>query len=289
MRTWKKILTLAITASLIVPGLALAKSNWPDKLVFGVIPVESGASITDRFEPLVAHMQKELGMPIEFKTSTDYAGVITGMQFKHVDFAYFGPKSYCEASRRANAQAVVLEVGADGTKGYHGMIITKKGSGLKTMADIKGKVWAFTDPNSTSGTLVPTVFFNKELKIVPDEHFSKVIYSGSHAASILAVKNGKVDAASTNDLDMARGNGKNWNEAKDFNVLWTSKLIPGSPMAVRGDLPTDLKEAIKQAFLNFKDPAGLEKLKISGFTDVADSTYDPIRELIAAKKKLAKK
>jgi phosphonate transport system substrate-binding protein len=79
------------------------------------------------------------------------------------------------------------------------------------------------------------------LNLDPEKHFSRVIYSGSHEASILSVKGGKVDIASTNDLDMDRGNGKFWDKEKDFNIIWTSKLIPGSNMAYRKDLPDSLK------------------------------------------------
>jgi phosphonate transport system substrate-binding protein len=290
MKSIKLFVTLLLAAALLCPSLVLAKQDgWPDELVFGVIPTESSSNANERFNNLVQYLEKRLGLPIQFKTSTDYAGVITGMQFKHVDFAYFGPKSYCEASKRADAEAFAIEVGQDGTNGYHGVIITHKKSGLNKLADLKGKTWAFTDPNSTSGTLVPTVYFTKEMKINPEEYFSKVIYSGSHEASMLAVKNHKVDAASTNDLDMDRGDGKHWIKDQDFNILWTSKLIPGSPMAYRKDLPASLKNALKEAFLAYDDKAGLEQLKLSKYADVADSDYDPIRDLIEVKKHLAKK
>ena len=269
-------------------GVYAAPAEWPKKLVFGIIPTDSQANITERYSNLVQYLEKTLGVPIEVKVATDYAGVITGMQFKHVDFAYFGPKSYVEAAKRANAEAFCLEVLEDGTKGYHGLIITKKNSGLASMADLKSKVWAFTDPNSTSGTLVPMVYFFKVLKIEPDKYFSRVIYSGSHEASMLAVKSGKVDGASTNDLDMARGNGKQWNADKDFNIIWTSDLIPGSPMAYRKDLPESLKRALRDAYLAYNDQAGLKMLKLKGYAPATDKTYDPIRDQMEVKKQLDK-
>jgi phosphonate transport system substrate-binding protein len=286
------IATLAVAAFalLIFGGSALAAppADWPKKLVFGIIPTDSSANITERFDSLVKYLEKRLEVPVEVKVATDYAGVITGMQFKHVDFAYFGPKSYVEAAKRANADAFVIEVSMDGSKGYHGLIVTKKGSGLKTMADLKGKVWAFVDPNSTSGTLVPLVYFLNDLKIDPATYFSRVIYSGSHEASMISIKTGKIDAASTNDLDMARGNGKQWNSEKDFEIIWTSQLIPGSPMAYRKDLPATLKKALTDAFLAYNDKAGLEMLKIKGYAPVTDNTYDPIRDLIEVQKKVKK-
>ena len=288
----KKVLKVFITLVLTVclpTELLAAPAGWPKKLTIGLIPVEGSAQITDRFDNLANYLEKKLGIPVELKTATDYAGVITAMQFKHIDVAYFGPKSYVEAALRANAEAFVIEVGEDGTQGYHGMIITKKGSGINSIEDAKGKVWAFTDPNSTSGTLVPTVYFYKDLKIDPEKYFSRVIYSGGHAASILAVKAGKIDVASTNDLDMARGDGKEWNKDKDFNIIWTSKLIPGSPMAYRKDLPESLKKALKDAFLSYNDKEGLEKLKLKGYAVASDDIYDPIRDQIEVKKQLGKK
>lgn len=275
---------IAITS----PALATPPADWPKKLVLGSIPTDSSANITERFDSLVKYLEKKLGVPVEVKVASDYAGVITGMQFKHIDLAYFGPKSYVEAAARANAEAFVIEVGKDGTQGYHGLIIAKKGSGLKTMADLKGKLWAFVDPNSTSGTLVPMVHFLNELKIDPEKYFSKVIYSGSHEASMLSVKTGKIDAASTNDLDMARGNGKQWNAEKDFEIIWTSPLIPGSPMACRKDLPSTLKNALSEAFLAYNDATGLDRLKIKGYAPVADKTYDTIRDLMDVQKKIKK-
>ena len=282
------VVTLAL--SLCIPLTArTAPADWPKELNFGLIPTESSDNITERFDNLANYLEKKLEIPVKMQVATDYAGVITAMQFKHVDLAYFGPKSYVEAADRAGAEALVMEVSEDGSKGYHGIIITKKDSPIKTMDDAKGKTWAFTDPNSTSGTLVPTVYFVKTLKIDPEKYFSKVIYSGSHEASILAIKGGKVDIASTNDLDLARGEGKGWQSDKDFQIIWTSELIPGSPMACRKDLPDTLKAALKEAFLSYQDQEGLKMLKLQGYAATDDAVYNPIREQIEVKKQLATK
>ena len=284
----KAAVTLLLAICLPVAALA-APAEWPKKLTVGLIPTESSSHITDRYENLAKYLEKKLGIPVELKTSTDYGGVITAMQFKHVDVAYYGPKAYVEAALRANAECFAMEVLEDGTKGYHGVIIARKDAPFKSVTDLKGKTWAFTDPNSTSGTLVPIVYFVKDLKIDPDKFFSKVIYSGSHEASILAIKGGKVDAASTNDLDIDRGEGKLWNKDKDFKILWTSKLIPGSNMAYRKDIPESLKKALKEAFLSYNDREGLKKLKLKGYSTVTDDVYDPIRDQIEVKKQLGKK
>lgn len=285
----KMILALVVLSVVLTVSLAqaLAAQEWPEEITFGVIPVASSREMSDSFGELTSYLQQQLGIKVKLQVAGDYSAVITGMQHNHVDVAYLGPKSYCEAARRAGAEAVAVEVGQDGTAGYYGLIITRADSGLTDLNSLKGKTWAFTDPQSTSGTLVPTIYFN-EVGIDPHKYFSKVIYSGSHEASILAVKSGKVAAASTNNLDYARGLGRHWQE-KDFNIIWKSDLIPGSPIAVRSNLPSSLKMAIKGAFISYNDKEGLEKLKIAGYLPGNDSMYNGVRKLIVMKNALKKK
>lgn len=278
--------TLALTIG--ATTLSANPTQWPKEINFGVIPVAGATSMKETFGGLTKHLESKLGIKVNLQTAGDYAGVISAMQHNHVQIAYFGPKSYVEAARRAKAEAVTVEVGEEtGLPGYYGMIISKKGSGLKTLEDLKGTKWAFTSSHSTSGTLVPTVMFMKK-GIKPTKYFSKVLYSGGHEASILSVKAGKVDAASTNNLDFNRGLGRNWNK-DDFNIIWKSDIIPGSPMTVRSDLPESLKMAVKGAFISYTDKAGLKKMKLKGFIGAKDSDYDSVRELIKLKKAMKKK
>jgi len=287
MKLIKKITLATFALGMSVTSM-FAQEKWPEKINFGVIPTAGSTSMKENFSGLTEYLNKKLGIKVELQLAGDYTGVITGMQHKHIDVAYFGPKSYVEAQKRANAEALVMEVDAEsGLPGYKGIIITKKDSGLNTLDSIKGKTWAFTSSQSTSGTLVPMVMFSKA-GIDPKQYFSKVLYSGGHEASILSIKAGKIDAASTNDLDFNRGLGKAWNE-NDFNIIWTSDLIPGSPMAVRGDLPESLKKALKEAFISYSDKEGLDKLKIKGYIETDDSKYNPIRDLIEIKKQLEAK
>ena len=283
-----KLIQKLTLSALVLSSSLMAQEKWPDQITFGAIPVAGSTSMKENFQPLADFLEKQLGIKVKLQLAGDYTGVITGMRYKSIDVAYLGPKSYVEAARRANAEALVFEVDAEsGLPGYRGTIITKKGSGLKMLADLKNKRWAFTSSQSTSGTLVPSIMFAKN-NIDPQKYFSKVLYSGGHEASILSIKAGKIDAASTNNLDFNRGLGKQW-KRDDFNIIWTSELIPGAPIAVRKDMPQSLKMAIKGAFLSYNDPKGLEKLKNKGFIKADDSLYDSVRALIKLKKELKNK
>jgi phosphonate transport system substrate-binding protein len=262
-------------------------ANWPAKVKIGLIPTEGGADIVERFKPLLDHLQKVLGVEIEAQSASDYAGIITAMGHKHIDLAYLGPKSYTEAAERADAQAVALELGKDGARGYHSLIISKKGSGINTMEQAKGHLFAFNDPNSTSGYLVPMVLFQRDLKVDPGKYFKEVKWSGSHGASILGVKNGTIEVASTNDVDLNRMVEKGQVSLDDFNILWKSEIIPGSPMCIRKDLPDSFKAAFTGALMLFNsNKAGLERLQIGGYASADDATYDVIRYLERLKTEL---
>lgn len=282
-------MTAILSLGVVLAGAGARRQNtgveqWPSTLVLGVVPTEGSANTVDRFKGLAAHFERVLGIKIETRTASDYAGVITAMSQKHVDIAYFGPKSYVEAASRAGAQAVAVELDKEGVPGYHGIIIARKGRGYSKLGDVKGKTFAFTDPNSTSGCLVPTMHFIRDLKTDPESYFKEVRFAGSHEAAMLAVANGSVDAAAGNDLDFARVIKSGQAREDEFVVLWKSELIPGSPMVVRKALPESLKAAIIGALMMINDDAGtLEELGNGGYQYSNDSAYDVIRYLMRMK------
>lgn len=262
-------------------GPGVVPVEWPARIVLGTVPTEGSENTLERFKPLAAQLERVLGIKVETRTASDYAGVITAMAQQHVDVAYLGPKSYVEAATRAGAQAVAAELDRDGVPGYHSIIIARKGAGAVTLDDVKGKTFAFTDPNSTSGYLVPMMHFKRDLKVDPKAFFKEIRFAGSHQASMLAVANGSVDAAAANDLDFARIVKSGQARGDDFVVLWTSELIPGAPVVVRKELPESLKAAIIGALMMMNDDAAaLDRLGNGGFQYASDATYDVMRYLM---------
>src|SRR5215472_2771389 len=115
-----------------------------------------------------------------------------------------------------------------------------------------GKTFAFNDPNSTSGCLVPSAFFMMEMNTDPAKLFSKVTFSGAHEASILAVANKKVDVASTNLPDLQQLTRENKVPRGALRVIWVSKIIPNDPIVIRKDMPPSLKSAIQESLTTMK-------------------------------------
>ena len=170
-------------------------------------------------------------------------------------------------------------------------LIAHTDSEIFSPEDLAGKTFAFNDPNSTSGYLVPSAFFMNELGVDPKKHFSKLTFSGPHEASIMAVANKKVEVASTNlpDLFQITKEGKVSRGA--LRVIWVSKLIPNDPIVVRKDLPPSLKQALQESLVTMKarNPEAFSQggAFFSGFARADDAKYQVVRELNDTAKRLA--
>jgi phosphonate transport system substrate-binding protein len=269
---------LALVAGVASTAVAAPPADWPTKIRFGVVPTEGGADTTRRFEPLGELLSRELGVPVEVVSASTYQGVITAMANEQVEFAWFGPKSYLEAARRADAEALLIELNADGERGYRCIFIVPAGSAIRSLDDARGRKFAFTDPNSTSGRLIPAMILLETTKVAPERYFGSVTHSGSHGTSILQTAAGELEIAVTNDLDLRRMIQKGAVRESDLRIIHTSELIPGAPIAVRRKLPETLKQAFVAAMKKVNgDPKMLEILQNGGFATVRDEEYDILR------------
>jgi phosphonate transport system substrate-binding protein len=289
-----RALMSAFLMVLLLVGTALAADpSWPKELTFALLSTESAPEVGRRWTPILEQLSKDLGIPIKQVAATDYRGSIEALKFNKAHIGQLGPKSYIEASNNnyANVEPVVQLQHTNGSLGYRSCLIVHADADLFSPEDIAGKTFAFNDPNSTSGYLVPMTFFLTEMDIEPKTFFSKLTFSGSHEASILAIANKKVDVASTNlpDIQQMTMEGKIPRGA--VRVIWVSKLIPNDPIVVRKDLPDHLKQAIQQSLTTMKarNPEAFVAggAWIGGFVKVDDAKYQIIRDLNETAKRLA--
>lgn len=263
-------------------GEDAARAGWPAVVRVGLVPVEGGADTRDRYGPMRDKLRERLGCEVELISTSDYQGVITAMANDQLDFALFGPKSYVEASARADAEALLMELNREGEPGYRSIFIVPAGSSVTTLAEARGKKFAFTDPNSTSGYLVPKVVLRDEVKEPAETFFGEVVFSGAHGTSMLQVAAGELEVAATNDLDMGKMVQKGALDPAAVRVIYTSELIPGSPLAARREVPATLKAAFVAAMLEFNDdPATLERFQIGGYRVSTDRDFDIVRSIAA--------
>lgn len=293
--TITRILVLALAAVLIAPAVApAADPSWPKEITFAVLSTESAPEITRRWIPILAQLEKDLGIKVKHVTATDYRGTIEALKFKKAEVGWLGPKAYVEASNNnyANVEPIAQMRAQSGSLGYRSCLIAHSDSDIFSPEDIGGKTFAFNDPNSTSGYLLPMTFFLTEMSVDPKRHFSKVTFSGSHEASVLAVANKKVEVASTNLPDMQQLTREGKVARGTLRVIWVSKLIPNDPVVVRKDLPASLRSAIQESLTTMKQrsPEAFAQAGAffgGGFVPVDDGKYQIVRDMNDAAKKLA--
>jgi phosphonate transport system substrate-binding protein len=292
-RTWAGAGGVLLAATMLAATTWAADPSWPKEVTFALLSTESTQEVTRRWTPILTQLEKDLGISIKSVAATDYRGTIEALKFGKAQIGHLGPNSYVEASNNnyANVEPIAQMVRSNGALGYRSCLIVHADSDMFGPEDIAGKTFAFNDPNSTSGYLVPSTFFLNEMAIDPRKYFAKVTFSGSHEASILAVANKKVEVASTNLPDLQQL----VREAKvprgALRVIWVSRLIPNDPVVVRKDLPLSLRQAVQESLVSMKsrqpDVFASAGATVGGFVKADDARYQVIRELNEASKKLA--
>lgn len=298
----KKSLLLSLIASTALAPAAFTSAAFAQEITGFNIGILGGENAQDRMTNLEcfrAKVEAELGVPTKLFTPADYDGVIQGLLGGTLDFGWLGASAYAKVYL-TNPEAVdvmLTKQNTDGTTGYYSIGFAKVDSGIKSMEDAKGKTFAFADPNSTSGYLVPGAELTEKYGKLED-YFAEVKMSGGHEQSIVGVANGEFDAG----VAWADGLG-NWEDgynsgafrkAADSGLvdmttiteIWRSKLIPEGPMVVRRTLPQDAKDKML-ALLDTMwetDPECAYAVAAGEAKDFVPVTHDDYLGILAARK-----
>lgn len=276
MNMKQTLLTLSLAAA---SSLTSFSASALDDLKIALIPSEDSRAMIKQSEALIKGLSDQLGVKVEGFVATDYNGVIEALRAGHVDIAYLGPFSYVKAAEIADVEAfVVAETAEAGDVAYHSQIIAPaSATDINTLKDLKDKNFAFVSPTSTSGYVFPYVGLKNE-GIEPREYFKNVVYTGAHDANILAVKHGRVDAATVADRILTSAVDKGIIGKDEYKVIWRSESIPESPMVWRNDIPAHDKAKIKQAFLSMESVQFGDQGVVNRYIETNDAAYNPVRE-----------
>lgn len=247
------------------------------KLNIGLKPSDNPPEMMEYYRPLIRHLETSLNADIEPFVTPDYNGMIESMQGGKVDLAFFGPFSYVLASEKAGAEAFAVEIPPGGSKAAKSIIVTHRDSGIKSINDLKDKTFAFVDVNSVTGNLIPRVMLKKK-GIDPERQFGGIVYTGKAESVGQNVKNKKIDAGAMDNLAYQVMLDKGLIKKDELVILWESDPLPGTAVAFGGNLPADLREKLKNAFLSMPKGHLGEALKISHYESASDSDYQVVRE-----------
>lgn len=230
-------------------------------LRISAIPDEAPTELQRKFSKVATHLEKEVGMKVEYTAVTDYAAVVEGLAAKKIDLAWLGGFTFVQARLRTG-NAIPIAQRAEDEK-FTSKFIANAASGINSLADLKGKNFTFGSVSSTSGHLMPR-FFLLENRINPEKDFKRIAFSGAHDATALQVESGRVEAGVLNASVWDKLVTEKKVDTSKVKVIWTTPPYYDYNWTVRGDLDAGLVKKLTAAFLKLdpKNPVHKELLDL---------------------------
>lgn len=241
-------------------------------LVLGVMPSLPPTKLFMKYQPLADYLTKKSGIPVTISTAPSFQEYIVRLQNGEYELILPNPYQYIMVSKTLGYTPLAKVRGVP----FQGLIVVRKDSGISNVADLKGKKIAYPDPSALAATMQVRAYLKRQG--IDPERDTMESYAASQDSVILGVYQRLFDAAGT------------WPEALDampddirreLKVLAETETLPHRPIAVRGDVPSDLADKVKDALLLIgNDPEGqniLASLGYKGFEEASDSDYDEVR------------
>jgi phosphonate transport system substrate-binding protein len=230
------------------------------------IPEEAATEQMRKFGPLTKYLERTLGTKVDFVPVNDYPAAVEALVNKQVELVWFGGFTYVQAQIRSGGKIIPLAQREEDTN-FRSVFITQINSGIKTLADLKGKQVSFGSQSSTSGHLMPRSFL-LDAGIDPDKDFKRVAYSGAHDATIASVVSGRVDAAALDITVWRKFVAENKVDTSKVDVFFTTPPYFNYNWSVHADMPAAQREKITAALLNLNmnNPEGKEILTLNRAT-----------------------
>lgn len=266
LRPFRSCVSKAMAAVLLAASFlpSLAPAQQPLRVT--AIPDESPTELVRKFEPLGRYLAAKTGRRVEFVATTDYAATVEALIGRKVDLAWLGGFTFVQANVRSNGMITPL-VQRDEDQRFRSVFVTGAGTGITSLAALRGKTFSFGAPSSTSGHLMPRSFL-LQAGIDPDRDLRRVAFSGAHDATALAVAGGKVDAGALNISVWEKLVADGKVDPATLKVFYTTPPYFDYNWSVRSDMDPALLKALRDAFLALSPdtPEGREVLALQRAT-----------------------
>lgn len=286
-------------AAILLVSTALAAPAAAQGITEFNIGLLGGENVQDRLasnECFRAYTEEALGVPVRLFTPADYNGVIQGLIGGTLDLAWLGASAYAAVwiNDPEAVSPVLVKTNLDGSFEYFSIGIARTDSGITSLEDMEGRSFAFADPNSTSGYLIPLIEIPEAgFSMEEGEFFSRVAFSGGHEQTIIAVVNGDFDAGVVwadglgewedgfNSGALRRATDSGIVDMNDIVEIWRSKPIPEGPIVIRNALPEDVRQTVIDLMANLHETDldcayGVAAGETAGFQPISHEAYETI-------------
>jgi phosphonate transport system substrate-binding protein len=259
------------------------KALGQQELLIGLIPEQNVFRQRERYLTLRKYLSERLGITVNFTSLSRYGNLLARFSEEKIDGAFFGSFTYALAHSQLGVEPLARPVNLDGTSTYHGYIFVRKDSGIRNVADMRGKRFAFVERATMAGYLFPLAWFRENGIADPHSYLGESFLAGSHDAAIQAVLNKEADIGSAKNTIYDQLAVENPLSQKELVILATSGVVPQNCLAVRKDLDPELKNTLRRVLIEMdKDKDGIEALRrfgARGFIETSDGDYEYLYKL----------
>lgn len=251
-----------------------------ETLLIGLIPEQNIFKQLDRYEPLAAYISKKNNINMKLIVLTRYGNIIDNFIQTGLDGAIFGSFTYAVAHAKMGVEVIARPEDENGKSTYHGLILVRKDSGIKNVAGMKGRRFAFVDQGTTAGYLFPIRYFKGYGIADYERYLREVYYAGTHEDAIYDVMHGKADIAAAKNTVYERMAMDNSKITEDLAILARSPEVPENCLALKEGISESTKSKLKNTMLTMHlDPEGRKVLKRFGakrFVETKDIDYQAV-------------
>ncbi len=240
-----------------------------------LVPADGGTEDGTKadFEPVFNAITRTHGLHFTIRVGQSYGAVTEAMVRKQADIAFFGPLSYLQTRERGGAELLAVAV-SKGQSIYYSALFTRADSGIQSVADVKGRSLALGDVNSTSSFAYPVaILIHGGVSPVTDT--SSVVLAGTHANSLAALSEGRVDVCGASLDSYQKAVNQGAIDPQQVVVLARSEAILYPPITMHPELPAAIKSQLREAFGQVHQAPGIKPDMIRGYGGKRVDRYDP--------------
>lgn len=275
------MLALTLTALILaLPGMS--QTDGPT-LRIGLIPEQNIFQQAARYEPLGTWIESRSGIRLRFVTLVDYADALEQLRDGQLDGAFLGSWTAAAGIAELDLEPIARPVHPDGTSTYRGYLLVRKGSGIETVAEMKGKVMVFVSRATTAGFAFPIAYLRERGVKRIEDHFREHYFAGSHDAAIRAVLDGKADVGCAKNTIFEQSARTEPRLREELVILAESAPVPSNGLVIRGDLAPAFKDRLRETLVRMhQEPEGRSVLTEFGaqrFIATEREDYAPVHDL----------
>lgn len=253
-----------------------------EKITIGLLPEMNVFKQKKRFEPLAAYLSAKMNSKVDLSVLSRYGNIIERFREVNIDAAFLGSFTGALAISQLGVEPIARPINEDGASTYCGYIFVRKDSGINSVADMKGKTFAFVEKATTAGYVYPLAYLKQHHVDSIDGYFKAYHFTGSHDGAIDSVLNGRADIGAAKNTIYNFVRKADPRIDKELVILATSPRVPSNGLCVKPDMAPAKKERLRQELLELHQTSeGLEVLKSLGFQRFVETSRDDYQPVFA--------